>query len=84
MKVIETRNCNSTKLSVSRNELQLLYRRVARIAAFVCARYSKGYSDGELIAHSVSGNLNINDGAALLTAAIKDAGIANVATFLAA
>lgn len=40
--------------------------------------------DGELVAHSVSGNLNINDGAALLTAAIKGAGIATVATFLAA
>jgi LysR family transcriptional regulator for bpeEF and oprC len=40
--------------------------------------------DGEPVAHHVSGSLNINNGPALLAAAIGGAGIAMVAAFLAA
>jgi LysR family transcriptional regulator for bpeEF and oprC len=52
--------------------------------------YTNRYRDWEFAAGServiraLSGNLNMNDGAALLAAAIDGAGIATVATFLAA
>jgi LysR family transcriptional regulator for bpeEF and oprC len=52
--------------------------------------YTNRYRDwefacsGERISKALSGNLNLNDGAALLAAAIEGAGIATVATFLAA
>ncbi|MGZ8265074.1 MAG: LysR family transcriptional regulator [Burkholderiales bacterium] len=52
--------------------------------------YTNRYRDwafahaGERIAKTFSGNLNLDDGSALLAAAIEGAGIAMVATFLAA
>ena len=44
----------------------------------------KFVSDGEVVSKAASGNLNMNDGAALVDAAMEGAGIAAVATFLAA
>jgi LysR family transcriptional regulator, regulator for bpeEF and oprC len=40
--------------------------------------------EGERMSQSLSGNLNLNDGSGLLAAAMEGAGIATVATFLAA